>query len=169
MDLALIHRAQAGDTAALVALLQARNDKLYRTAYLYLHNQADALDAVQEASLQAMLNIHKLKHPEYFDTWLIRIVMNCAFKMYRRQPPSQPPAPVTDTAAASDLHADLTRDLARLPRRYQEVIVLYYYNDLPLAAVAKSLHLPLGTVKSRLNRGLALLRKEGAVHHEYGL
>jgi RNA polymerase sigma-70 factor (ECF subfamily) len=79
----LIASARAGDQTALVMLLQTRNDKLYRTAYLYLHNQQDALDAVQETALQVMLSIHKLKQPEYFDTWLIRVELNCIFKMMR--------------------------------------------------------------------------------------
>jgi RNA polymerase sigma-70 factor (ECF subfamily) len=153
----------------LATLLQARQDKLYRTAFFYLHNQADALDVVQEVALQTMLSIHKLKHPAYFDTWLVRIALNCTFKQMRKLPAIPPTPSSQDPTSASDLHQDLQRDLAQLPRRYQEVIVLYYLHDRPLAEISAVLHLPLGTVKSRLNRGLALLRQKGAVAHGYQL
>jgi RNA polymerase sigma-70 factor (ECF subfamily) len=163
----LIASARAGDQTALVMLLQTRNDKLYRTAYLYLHNQQDALDAVQETALQVMLSIHKLKQPEYFDTWLIRVELNCIFKMMRSRQPTLTDLAVDEPSVASDLHADLQSDLEKLPKNLQVVIVMRYYNDLPLAQIAKVLHLPLGTVKSRLNRGLARMRQEGAVRDAY--
>ena len=79
----LISQARAGDGAALGRLLRARQDKLYRTAFLYTRNQADALDVVQETALQAMLSIKRLRHPEYFDTWLIRILINSAYRLMR--------------------------------------------------------------------------------------
>ena len=100
----LINAAQQGDQEALVALLQARNEKLYRTAYLYLHQQQDALDAVQETALQAMLSIHKLKHPEYFDTWLIRVELNCIFKMIAKRKPTLTALAVDEPSVASNLH-----------------------------------------------------------------
>jgi RNA polymerase sigma-70 factor (ECF subfamily) len=74
---------------------------------------------------------------------------------------------VDEPSVASDLHADLQSDLEKLPKNLQVVIVMRYYNDLPLAQIAKVLHLPLGTVKSRLNRGLARMRQEGAVRDAY--
>lgn len=83
----LISQARAGDGAALGRLLRARQDKLYRTAFLYTRNQADALDVVQETALQAMLSIKRLRHPEYFDTWLIRILINSAYRLMRSRKP----------------------------------------------------------------------------------
>lgn len=167
MDEELIQQARHGDQQALGRLLTARGDKLYKVAYLYLHNRADALDAVQETALQAMLGIHRLQHLEYFDTWLMRIAMNCAFKMLRQQARKAPLEPTPEAAIDPDLGPDLRADLLALPKRYQEVLLMYYYQDLPMTQIAAVLHVPVGTVKSRLSRALAQLRQNGTVYDAY--
>lgn len=164
----LITQAQAGDGEALGQLLQARQDKLYRTAFLYVHNQTDALDVIQETALQAMLSIKKLRQPEFFDTWLIRILINSAYRLLRHQKNTE----LADmhqgtTAARPELHWDLLQDLNKLSPKLRDVLILYYFNDLSLHEVAQVLHIPTGTVKSRIARGLQRMREEGDVIHEY--
>lgn len=166
----LIKQAQFGDQEALVTLLQRRNQKLYRIAYMYVHNQADALDVVQETALQALLSIKRLRQPQYFDTWLVRIAIRCAYKQMASAPvPLSTASPSIAPTTMSDLRFDLQRDLAQLPVKLQEVVVLYYFEDQSLQTIAKGLHLPLGTVKSRLSRALTRLRQKGVVVDAYRL
>lgn len=67
--------------AARVELLKER---LYRTAYLYLGNETSALEAVDEAVFRGLKALKKLRQPEYFDTWLTRILINECKKELKR-------------------------------------------------------------------------------------
>lgn len=138
-DEELIARARAGDSEALGALLIARQDQIYRTAYLYTHNQADALDVVQETAVQAIQSVRRLRQPEYFTTWLMRIVMNVALKQQRGRarvvPLADPEQGSTGFAEQSGKRLDLADQLALLPPRYRQPLILFYYNDLSIAAI----------------------------------
>ena len=63
----------------------AVKDRLYRTAYVYLGNESDALEAVDEAVYQALRSLTQLKQPEYFESWLTRILINECHKELRRR------------------------------------------------------------------------------------
>jgi len=76
-------RAMHGNRESFHALIEANQEKLYRIAYSYVHNQHDALDIVQDAVYRAFVSIKNLKHAEYFNTWLVRIVINCALDKLR--------------------------------------------------------------------------------------
>ena len=62
-------------------------EKYYRLAYSYVHNEADALDIVQEAAYKAILKSDSLKEPQYVETWVYRIVINeaCSFLRSRKE------------------------------------------------------------------------------------
>ena len=62
-------------------------EKYYRLAYSYVHNEADALDIVQEAAYKAILKSDSLKEPQYVETWVYRIVVNeaCSFLRSRKE------------------------------------------------------------------------------------
>ncbi len=65
--------------------MMAHQETLYKTAYLYLRNKEDALDAVQETAYKAFISIEKLKEPKYFLTWLTRILIHSIFAMNKRK------------------------------------------------------------------------------------
>lgn len=164
----LVLRAKRGDQEAMSALLISRQAKLFKTALLYIHNREDALDIMQETGLQAYLSIKHLHQPQYFDTWLIRILINVSRKYYHRE--TQDLAQVelmTDRQRQIDLHEDLMRDLAAVPEKYRIVLILFYFNELQESEIAKIIRVPVGTVKSRLNRGREWLRAKGDVVREY--
>ena len=73
------------DHEEFAARTQAVRQRLYRTAYLYLGSEADALEAVDEAVYQAMRALKKLRQPELFETWLTRILINTCHKELRRR------------------------------------------------------------------------------------
>lgn len=58
--------------------MERSRDKLYRFAYCYVKNEDDALDILSEAVYKGYISFHKLRDEKYFETWMIRIIINCA-------------------------------------------------------------------------------------------
>ena len=73
------------DHEEFAARTQAIRAWLYRTAYLYLGCEADALEAVDEAVYQALRGLKKLRQPAFFETWLMRILLNQCHRELRRR------------------------------------------------------------------------------------
>ena len=134
--------------------------KLYRTAYLYLHSESQAVDAVDEAVYKGLRACHRLRQPEYFGTWLTRILINVCNGELRRRGREQTMEALPETAA-EDYDALPLRDaVARLPEALRAVVVLRYFTGLTLAETAAALDIPPGTVSTRARRALALLKLE---------
>ena len=73
---ALIQRAVSGDSDAFVTLIEAQKVTLYKVARSYLHNDADAADAISETVLACFEKLNTLRQPQYFRTWLVRILIH---------------------------------------------------------------------------------------------
>ena len=84
---ALVKKAMRGSPKAFGDLIEAQQEYLYRMAYLYVRQEADALDVVQESILKAYKSLKTLREPEYFRTWLTKIVINTAQDRRRRRKP----------------------------------------------------------------------------------
>lgn len=141
--------------------VQAIRERLYRAAYLYLGSEADALDAVDEAVYQALRSFKKLREPQFFETWLTRILINECHKELRRRKRFAPAEELPETAVPEDLdHLPLKEALLRLPEALRAVIVLRYFAGYTQAETAESLGVPQGTVATRQRRALQLLRLE---------
>ena len=80
----LIRKAKKGDTKAYGELIQLHKDYFYRNAFCYVKNVDLAGDVFQEAVTIGMLSIKDLKNPNYFRTWMTRIIYNCANEMFRK-------------------------------------------------------------------------------------
>ena len=74
---ALVKKAMRGSPKAFGDLIEAQQEYLYRMAYLYVRQEADALDVVQESILKAYKSLKTLREPEYFRTWLTKIRTCC--------------------------------------------------------------------------------------------
>ena len=72
----MARKAVKGDTQAFIALMNIHKEALYRTAYAFLKNEEDALEALQEVTARAYQKIHTLREPRYMKTWLTKIMMN---------------------------------------------------------------------------------------------
>lgn len=131
-------------------------DKLFRIAWTILHNEQDCSDALQEALLRAWQNLGKLRQEQYFDTWLVRILINECKRIHvsrRRIAPllTAPPAlPVEDESLHDAIKA--------LDEKYRLPIVLHYLEGYSLEEIAYLLRVPMGTVKSRMFTGRRLLK-----------
>jgi len=136
--------------------------KLYRVAFLHTGNETIALDAVDEAIYRGLISVKKLREPEYFETWLIRILINECKKTWRRVKREQPletlPEQAEESPALDSL--PLKEAIRQLPQELREVIILRFYADFTLAQTAKSLNIPQGTVVTRQRRALQLLKLE---------
>lgn len=133
---------------------------LYVTAYAVLKNVADAEDAVCNAVLRGYEHLDQLKKPQSFKVWMITITKNEALKLLKKRlelPGNEEVERLLPPA--EDRHDELWDVIQELKDEYRLVVVLFYYNDLSLKDISKVLDIPVGTVKSRLNRGRECLKK----------
>ncbi|MFZ5816789.1 MAG: RNA polymerase sigma factor [Bacillota bacterium] len=148
------------------ALYKPEQNRLYRTAWAILGNEADAGDALQEATIRAYRAFHQLKGGEAaFPAWMRRILVNTCTQLLRRRMrviPVERPEDLTEHAFTEidlPLEGDVWDAVRSLDERYRAVVVLRFLNDMSLEEIAAELDIPLGTVKSRLHAALKQLRK----------
>ena len=177
-DGALVRRAQTGDAAAFERLVDSRIDRCYRLAWSILSNDADAADATQDALVSAWRQLPRLRDPATFDGWLNRIVANAALMARRHRVrlrevsvrPAYPgdetpqPEPRQDTQArtAMDEFVDndaIARAFDRLRPKDRIILVLHHVEERPVAEIARSLGIPVGTAKWRLHAAWIALEK----------
>ena len=128
--------------------------QLYIIAYTILKNEHDAQDAVCSAILKAYEHLDQLKDSRKFKAWIIAITKNEALQFKRRQMELPGDGKVESMLPpVKDNYNELWDIVQELSEEYRLVIVMFYYNDLTIKEIAKALDIPVGTVKSRLNRG----------------
>ncbi|MET0727262.1 MAG: sigma-70 family RNA polymerase sigma factor [Acidimicrobiales bacterium] len=166
--------AQAGDRAALDALLRRHHDRIHAVCRRLAGNEADALDATQEALIAIARGIRRFDGRASFSTWAYRVATNaCLDELRRRKRRPVPGLPderdgggtVTDrsdgaaSSAIEGLGDRLAVDaaLAQLPPEFRAPVVLRDLCDLDYADIAHVLDIPPGTVRSRIARGRAQL------------
>ena len=141
--------------------VQAIRGRLYRAAYLYLGNEADALEAVDEAVYQALRGLKKFREPAFFEPWLTRILINECNKELRRRRRFTHVEELPETAAPEAFdHLPLKEAIQRLPEELRSVIVLRYFAGYTQSETAQALGIPQGTAATRQRRALELLRLE---------
>lgn len=162
--LKLVKYAQKGDDQAFLKLFQEYEQDLYRMAFLYVKNESDALDVVQEAAYLSFKSIKNLREPKYFKTWLIRIAINCSLDLLRkREKIVQLKAEDKENLLKSedeDIELGVTlQDLMEiLDEKEKSVVLLRFYEGLTFKEVSNTLNIPLGTSKTILYRALEKLR-----------
>lgn len=161
-DELLAARAKQGDDEAFYALLQEHKEPLYKTAYAYLKNQQDALEAIQEVTFRAYKSIRKLKEPRYAKTWLTRIMINYCVDECKHRKRAVPEQIEKIGTVEKDESARIVIEeiVSTLDEKLQTVIILKYFQDFTLTEIAAILDRPEGTVKTWLHKGLAQLRKQ---------
>lgn len=137
-------------------------NKLYRTAYMYLNNEASAYEAVDEAVYKALKSLKGLRQPEYFNTWITRILINVCKDELSRVKRLQPEEFITiDINNSEEIDTDslsLKDLISRLPEDLKEIIILRYFSGLTLSETAVSLNIPQGTVVTKQRRALSILK-----------
>ena len=132
---------------------------LFLLAMAYLHNTEDARDVVQEAALAAWRSLHTLRQPEYFKTWLTRIVINrCkSFLRSRRETVEfSDELGLLDRVPTADL--EIMDAICRMDQNAAVYIALRFYHDMNYDEAAKTLGQPVSTVKYRTKKALEELK-----------
>lgn len=172
-DVQLIHRVQSGDTDAFDELMRRYSASVYKVTYSLTRNHADADDLSQETFIRAYRAIARFDERYQFYTWLRRIAVNLCFNYLKRGkkfrfvplPESDGDAESVDIAdpnpssADSGLRRDLDAGLVHLPPDQRAVFVLRVDEEMSYDEISKALHIPVGTVMSRLNRAREKLRE----------
>ncbi|CAN5520274.1 RNA polymerase sigma factor SigE [soil metagenome] len=167
--------ARDGDPAALERLLRRHHDRVHAVCRRLAGNDADALDATQEALLAIVRGLHRFDGRAAFSTWAYRVATNACLDELRRRSRRPVPTPVADDAlgavragrstggdafgdsvgeSVAD-RLDLDGALATLSPEFRAAVVLRDVAGLDYAAIAEALDIPPGTVRSRIARGRA--------------
>ncbi|MEW5595678.1 sigma-70 family RNA polymerase sigma factor [Peribacillus frigoritolerans] len=160
----LVKKAQKGNDKAFLKLYQQFEEDIYRLAYVYVKNKDDALDVVQEVAYQSFKKIDTLITPEYFKTWLIKITINCAINVIRKNKRVVLLKPDFEVLMGTEeedllLSISLQELMDFLQEDEKSVILLRFYHDHTLKEISEILEIPLGTAKTVLYRALNKLRK----------
>ena len=134
--------------------------RLYKAALLYLGSEAFALDAVDEAVYKALCSYKKLRQPEYFDTWITRILINECYNELRRQKRFRAIDELPESSVEVFDTLPLKEAIRRLPRELKEVVILRYFAGYTLIETAETLQIPQGTVATRQRKALKVLKLE---------
>ena len=146
---------------------------LYRVAYSYLRSDEDAADAMQDALLTGWSKRHTLREPQYFRTWLTRILINaCKARLRKRRfdiPLNEEIAPTREDSF-NDFY--LRDAMAKMDIKYRVPLLLFHLEGYTQKEIAHLLVLPTGTVKSRISRAkdqLRILLKDEEVFRDEAL
>lgn len=177
-DFQLVAESLQGKDASFAALIDRHLEGVYKFAYRYVKDAADADDIAQETFIRAWKNLKKFDTSKNLKTWLFTIAKNASLDMLKKKRPmafsriaaeehelesflapyiasGEVPETLIDRKF---LKGDMDGALAKLPPAYRAVIALRYNDHLKFREIAATLREPIDTVKSKHRRGLALLR-----------
>ncbi|HBS05052.1 MAG TPA: RNA polymerase subunit sigma-70 [Leptospiraceae bacterium] len=168
----LIEKTLKGDQRAFMELVSPYRSRLIRKAVSMLGNPQDAEDILQEALVTAYRALKSFRGESGIYTWLYRIVVNKCRDFHRSK--KNAPSDSLD-AVAFMIHDDridleknlelstestyLIQQINTLDKRYREILVMRYFDDLSYQEIASVLKIQVGTVKSRLFKARELLKR----------
>lgn len=179
-EAALILRAQQGERGAFDALVAMYQGRAYQFALRLTRNSDDAADMVAETFIRAYKAIGNFRSEASFSTWLFRILYNAYLDLQRRdrnrkhlsldetiegddgemrRQYADESAGPQELAETEERKAILLRAIRQLPEYQQTMILLFHTEGKSYEEIAEIVGLPLGTVKSRMNRARLSLRK----------
>jgi len=166
----MVKRAKKGDDEAFLSLIHLHKETLYWTAISYLKDENKAMEAVQETTYRAYKGINALKKPEFFKTWLTKIMMNyCADTLKKEKREISQDELIFTTGVEDRTYLEVEEALSSLPSELQELVRLKYFQDLKIKEIADLWGAPEGTVKTKLHRALTALRaffeEKGETNH----
>lgn len=173
-DTALVNLAMQRDQGAFSLLLEKYRGALMTHILKFVSVTEDAEDICQRSFEKAFMNIDRYNAQYAFSTWLYNIAQNEAIDHLRRSRTAINSVPISSERVALEVLAsstpeeefiidqavrDLTTGIQNLPESYREVAELRFIRDYAYEDIARELHLPLGTVKTRISRARKLLEK----------
>lgn len=158
----------AGDLERFAGIVERWEKPLVNLAFRFVRDERVAEEMAQEAFLKCFRRLRQWRRDAQFSTWLFSLAMNVYRSHLRRYRPEIAgedelrelvvPAP-QETIGDEERREIVRRAVAHLPPLYRDPLVLYHFEEEDVAATAKILGLPAGTVKARLHRGRELLKE----------
>ncbi len=176
----LVRQLKDGNQAAFDALYEKYKDTLLRMAYLVSGQMDDAEDIVQETFVKCYLHIGELKKDDGFRPWLFQILYRTAYRQVRKRRREIPDEDIGIRTDATDGITSLDRIIRTeeekmvysavqaLDFKHRAVVILFYYQEMPMREIASVLECTEGTVKSRLFTARKKLRKSLGAWKEGG-
>lgn len=164
-EMKLVNKAIMGDATAFETLLKANWEYIEKTARTYLTEDKDVEDAISAMTVEAYRGIKKLRRPEYFKTWLIRILIRQCYKRYdinhheNADLAGLPEMVEHASELSTEERLDVLAALKKLNQNVQQVLMMFYFNDLTIKEISETTGINENTVKSQLRRGKAQLRQ----------
>lgn len=163
----LVLTAQEGGRRALGKLYHYYQRPLTGYAYRVCADAQMAQEAVQDSWLKAIKNLRKLDDPRAFRSWLYNLVRwRCIDLLRKSQRQREQTEPLDEAGLqvagqpAGEMDGDLKQAINRLPPLERQMIHLFYLDELSLQEIAAVLEIPVGTIKSRLNRARNRLKTQ---------
>lgn len=174
----LVDRARNGDLHAFDTLIECHEDRVYNLCLWVLGTRDEACDAAQDAFVRAYRYLHKFRGDSSFGTWLGRIALNVARDAATRRKrapmpfsalghdeesqdmdvPAEGPGPAA-LQLQRERQTAVRTALAGLSENHRLVLVMFELQGMGYEEIAAVLELPVGTIKSRINRARAALRE----------
>ena len=156
----ILSQTQDDTRERFAAAVTAHRRAMYRAARALLSCDADAEDAVSEATLRAWQAFGRLRDEKALKGWLIKITVNCAHEHHRKTARLSYTDDLEPLAGGAEDRHDFTLwdAVCALPEDYRVATVLFYYEDTTTAEIANALGIREGTVRSRLSRARNRLR-----------
>lgn len=173
-DEKLAERICNGEKELFGALIDRYEEKLMRYVRRFVHNEDDVCDIVQNVFIKVFVNLQSFDTSRRFNPWIYRIAHNETVTFLAKRGNERisfidfdtlfphPFAEETADKATLDKEMEtmLASSLSRIPLKYKEVLVLYYFEELSYQEIADILRIPVPTVGVRLRRGREHLEKE---------
>ena len=161
----LVKRATKGDRQSFEKLMDIYFDRLCREAYIRCKYEEDVKEIVQETIYKAYRNIRSLKEPQYFKTWLSRILINVANDYLRNK--GMVDLELDETSYVKEvviedkieIKIDLYNAIDELEDKYKDAVILRYIDDLKIEDISKILDRPVNTIKTHLRKALKDMKK----------
>lgn len=152
MNKELVLRAMKQDKDAFVTLIDQQRGSMYKVAKTILKKEEDIADAMQETILDGWEKIYTLRKPEYFRTWLIRILINNCNAIYRQKSKIilNNEIILEETTDADYASVEWQEMMHSLNEKQRIVVELYYVEQFKIREIANILHISQSAVKSRL-------------------
>lgn len=175
-DTEIINAVRAGESRRFGALVDRHKDRAMTLAYRLVGEKSEAEELVQDSFLRAFRSLGTFRGDAKFSTWFYRILYNvCMTRVRRRrdisvridgEDPSgeadawADPAPdMLERMESDEIREILLEEMLRLPEAFRAALTLFYVQELKYEEMTEVLRVPVGTVKTHLSRGRALLRE----------
>lgn len=155
----LIKRAQKHDKEAFCKLINIHLKDMYRTAIAILANDEDAGDAIQDTILSCWEKMDTLKNPQYFKTWMTRILMNHCYDALRKKSVYVDLEQYEEPSKNDEYNIEFKEALDSITERYRLPIELFYGQGYKVREISEIMSLPQNTIKTYLSRGRKQLAK----------